>query len=75
MFLSRGKTVYNDNVKDVVQYFDSIGYPMPPYMNPAEYVLDLINTDFDASSETLDELVAKWKDNEYQHHDIVKMET
>lgn len=33
---------------------------MPPYINPAEYVLDLINTDFQGDSSVLDDLVSKW---------------
>ncbi|MCP8719509.1 MAG: ABC transporter permease [Asgard group archaeon] len=75
MFLSRGKTVYNGKVEDVVKYFDSVGYPMPPYMNPAEYVLDLINTDFDSNGEILDDLVSKWKENEHDHSEILKLES
>lgn len=75
IFLSRGKTVYNGKVEDVVNYFESVGHPMPSYMNPAEYVLDLINTDFDTNGEILDELVAKWKDKESDHQDMYKLES
>lgn len=60
MFLSKGRTVYNGAVSNVVKYFNSIGHTMPPYINPAEYVLDLINTDFQGDSSVLDDLVSKW---------------
>jgi ABC-type multidrug transport system ATPase subunit len=74
MFLSKGKTVYNGKVQDVVKYFDTVGYPMPAYMNPAEYVLDLINTDFAGNEAILDDLVAKWRSNEQDHHELLKLE-
>lgn len=32
-------------------YFDNSGYPMPIQINPAEFVLDLISTDFSADKE------------------------
>jgi hypothetical protein len=38
--------VYNGSVDGVCEYFSSIGYEMPHYMNPAEYVIELANTDF-----------------------------
>ncbi|KAK6457851.1 P-loop containing nucleoside triphosphate hydrolase protein [Scheffersomyces xylosifermentans] len=72
LFLSKGKTVYNDRVDKLVKYFESIGFQLPGYVNPSEYVLDLINTDF--SSNVIDQpqgdsllniLVEKW-----QHHVI-----
>ena len=44
-------------------------------MNPAEYVLDLINTDFDSNGEILDDLVSKWKENEHDHSEILKLES
>ncbi|RLV89038.1 ABC transporter G family member 11 [Spathaspora sp. JA1] len=67
LFLSRGKTVYHGKVEKVVKYFDSVGYTIPPYINPSEYVLDLINTDFtvdqnsEEKMEVLDDLVNKWR--------------
>ncbi|KAK6460604.1 P-loop containing nucleoside triphosphate hydrolase protein [Scheffersomyces coipomensis] len=76
IFLSKGQTIYNDRVDKLVKYFESIGHAVPSYINPSEYVLDLINTDFnnsvdpmesDSVSEkdhTLQALIANWKHNE-----------
>jgi ABC-type multidrug transport system permease subunit len=43
--LSRGKTCYFGSVVGARDYFHKIGYRMPPEVNPAEFYLDLINTD------------------------------
>ncbi|CUM68073.1 uncharacterized protein PRCAT00005788001 [Priceomyces carsonii] len=71
LFLAKGKTVYNDDVDKLVGYFNSIGYVIPPYMNPSEYVLDLISTEFSGSLESEDnacstsvlkDLISKWNE-------------
>lgn len=46
MILSRGREAYNGNINDATEYFDLIGYPCPEATNPAEYFLDLVNSDF-----------------------------
>lgn len=46
MIMSRGRQAYSGDVKDAVEYFASIGYECPPAMNPAEFFLDLVNSDF-----------------------------
>lgn len=52
LFLSKGKTIYNGYLKDLNGYFKSIGKPIPTYYNPAEYVLEMINTDFGTNEDT-----------------------
>jgi ABC-type multidrug transport system ATPase subunit len=44
--LARGQTCYFGAVTGVIEYFASIGYPMPSQINPAEYMLELVNADF-----------------------------
>jgi ABC-type multidrug transport system ATPase subunit len=46
MLLSKGRCVYRGAAGDVVSYFANNGYKMPAMMNPAEYMLDLVNSDF-----------------------------
>jgi hypothetical protein len=62
--LSRGKVVYNGPVTGVKSYFATLGFNMPLYMNPAEYIIQLVNTDFsrDAvkSAEQLKNLQTAW---------------
>lgn len=38
--------MYNGAVANVQPYFDSLDFKMPMYTNPAEYIIDLVNTDF-----------------------------
>lgn len=65
VFLSKGRTVYNGPVTNVVDYFKSIDMEIPPYYNPAEYILEAISTDFGTSENTHDiqALATRW--NEY----------
>ncbi|KAF2472557.1 ATP-binding cassette transporter-like protein [Lindgomyces ingoldianus] len=46
LLLSRGKVAYNGSIADVKDYFSTLGFNMPLYMNPAEYIIQLVNTDF-----------------------------
>ena len=46
LLLSHGHTAYSGPIKDVQSYFDSCSYPIPLYMNPAEFIIDFVNTDF-----------------------------
>lgn len=51
LLLSSGKTIYHGPVSDVNSYFSSIGHPVPGYTNPAEFIIDLVNTDFSMDGE------------------------
>jgi hypothetical protein len=43
LFLGQGgRTVYSGSVDAAEQYFASIGYPLPPYVNPADFYMDVI---------------------------------
>jgi ABC-type multidrug transport system ATPase subunit len=46
MLLSKGRIAYCGLKEDVAAYLQSIGYPLPPQTNPAEFLLDIVNTDF-----------------------------
>lgn len=51
MIMSRGREAFSGDVKDAIAYFESIGYPCPPATNPAEFFLDLVNSDFSDEAE------------------------
>ncbi|EXF76561.1 ABC transporter [Colletotrichum fioriniae PJ7] len=46
LLLSAGKTHYFGPVDNVVPYYESLGMPIPTQVNPAEHVLEMVNTDF-----------------------------
>lgn len=55
-FLAKGKTVYSGSTNGVVPYLESVNRIIPSHINPAEFVLDLINTDFGNDDDDVDEL-------------------
>lgn len=45
LLLAEGQTVYfGPSGKGCLQYFRDAGFPFPAYSNPADYMLDLVNT-------------------------------
>lgn len=66
--LAAGKTVYYGDRADCVAYFNSIGYPVPEYTNPADFVLNLTNVDFfedkDAAKRQIESLVGAFEKQE-----------
>lgn len=68
--LSRGMTVYCGPIRGVMPHFANLSCPIPEHMNPAEFLLDVCNTDFEddetdvgeTSTKRLERLVTGWKD-------------
>lgn len=43
LFLGQGgRTVYSGSVDEAETYFSKLGYPLPPYINPADFYMDVI---------------------------------
>ncbi|KAI8809222.1 P-loop containing nucleoside triphosphate hydrolase protein, partial [Cladochytrium replicatum] len=47
ILMADGKTIYNGDPNKVVDYFASVGYPCPPLYNPADHIMDLVQTDME----------------------------
>lgn len=65
--LSGGRTCYFGPASQATAYFASVGYPLPRETNPAEFFLDLINTDLDKNGEIkrqTEDIVHNWLDSE-----------
>ncbi|KAI2486328.1 ABC transporter [Pyrenophora tritici-repentis] len=45
ILLSRGKPAYAGNAKECLPYFAKLGHEMPPFTNPAEYLIDVVSVD------------------------------
>lgn len=64
LLLSSGKPHYFGTVEGVEDHFRTLGFPMPYRTNPAEFILDLMNTDFasnqDAAHQRLHEMQLGW---------------
>jgi ABC-type multidrug transport system ATPase subunit len=59
LLLSGGKTCYSGRVEDMRTHWKEIGQPIPLYVNPAEFALDLVNIDFESDGESAKYNVAK----------------
>jgi len=46
LLLSGGKSHYFGPVPEMAPFFETMGYPIPLYTNPAEFVLEQMNVDF-----------------------------
>lgn len=46
LLLSQGKIAYSGATDQVPSYFEACGYSIPGLMNPAEFALDFVNSDF-----------------------------
>jgi ABC-type multidrug transport system ATPase subunit len=63
LLLSEGKTVYYGPPDHSTRYFTSLGYPPVAMMSPAEWMLELTNTDFlteDDQDNRLSHLLEGW---------------
>jgi len=45
MILAQGSCIYTGATKDCTKYFDRLGHRTPPFVNPAEFLIDLIAID------------------------------
>ncbi|KAG6358055.1 hypothetical protein INS49_013939 [Diaporthe citri] len=45
ILLSRGSPVYSGPVAECIPWFDGLGFRMPPFVNPAEHLVDLAAVD------------------------------
>ena len=62
--LSKGRLCYGGSISGLASYFEGLGYPFPTHVNPAEFLLDLVNVDFaldDAAvAQRLKRIVDEW---------------
>jgi ABC-type multidrug transport system ATPase subunit len=49
MLLSHGRVAYQGDTARVPEYFAKLGFDIPLRVNPADFVIELINTDFEAA--------------------------
>ena len=59
LLLSGGRTCFSGLVSEVKPYFESIGFAMPSQINPAEFILDLTNVDFDSDEQACQERIVQ----------------
>jgi hypothetical protein len=64
LLLSGGKTHYFGATRQVVSHYQSLGHKVPLHVNPAEYLLEMVNVDFasdkEAARRQLGEMQRQW---------------
>ncbi|KAK1140567.1 hypothetical protein N8T08_010204 [Aspergillus melleus] len=60
LLLSGGQTCYFGPVSTVSSNFDSIGLPIPSNTNPAEFLLDIVSSDFTGDHGQVDAIKSAW---------------
>ncbi|GMF37151.1 unnamed protein product [Phytophthora fragariaefolia] len=51
VILTAGETVYFGPREHIINHFSTSGYSCPMYMNPAEYFISLVNSDFEGHAD------------------------
>lgn len=75
MFLTEGAVVYFGSGIQAREYFTLLGHECPLYSNPAEFILTLINRDYDEeNSVNVEELVHKFEDSEFNQQTLKSIE-
>jgi len=78
VILTRGSPVYSGKAKDCIPWFKSIGMELPPFVNPAEFLIDIAAIDNrspeleTASAERVEKLKTAWleeSDRLYSSHE------
>lgn len=74
MVLSQGREAYTGNVSEAIPYFAKIGFLCPPSTNPAEFFLDLVNSDF-SDKQAVERILDTWEEQraELSRHDNNKV--
>jgi len=61
LLLARGKTVYMGPVKDLNDYFNSLGIACPNFINPADFYIKQVAVVPSKVSESMDRLEKLWE--------------
>ncbi|KAF1931515.1 P-loop containing nucleoside triphosphate hydrolase protein [Didymella exigua CBS 183.55] len=76
ILLTRGSPAYAGSAKDCLDYFAKLGHEMPPFTNPAEYLIDVVSVDNRSkeaeavAEERVQRIKAAWR----QHCDVTVSE-
>lgn len=67
ILLSRGSPLYSGPAEGCLPYYESLGYELPPFCNPAEYLIDLAAVDTrspeleEMSLDRVERLMKSWR--------------
>ncbi|KAJ3277913.1 hypothetical protein HK104_002846 [Borealophlyctis nickersoniae] len=67
ILLSRGDLIYSGPTRDVLRYFESVGYTVPEGQNPSDCIVDVCSVDYrdpereEETKRRVEELVGAWR--------------
>jgi ABC-type multidrug transport system ATPase subunit len=67
ILLTRGAPAYSGSVDECLPYFAKLGYELPPFVNPAEHLIDIVAVDNrspeleEASTQRVQSIVEAWR--------------
>ena len=72
LLLSSGRPHYFGPIAGVASHYQSLGQELPLHVNPAEFLLELVNVDFathhESATQNLDNLQAGWSASQQSKH-------
>ena len=68
MLLSEGRVSYFGKSKDMLPHFEKMGFSMKLQMNPADFVLELVNSDF-GEKKNVQKIIDTWHQIEKKNHE------
>ena len=76
ILMSKGRIAYSGGTRNAKDYFAKLGHSIPAMTNPAEYYMELVNSDF-GGDEAVNEILDAWtkgddgfEDEEGQDHSL-----
>ncbi|CAB4031970.1 white-brown complex homolog 30 [Paramuricea clavata] len=71
LFLGQGgRTVYSGPVDGAETYFAKIGYPLPPYVNPADFYMDVISGSVKNERNVYTSLFEEWEKHQMMVEEV-----
>ncbi|KAG9293835.1 hypothetical protein G9A89_019173 [Geosiphon pyriformis] len=58
--IGRGRTLYTGTREGAIQHFEKLGHVCPPYSNPADHFISLVNSDFMTDKAEAQEYITKF---------------
>lgn len=69
MLLTKGHPAFSGPAAEALPYFERLGFELPPFVNPAEHLIDIVAVDIrspeleEASSARVEGIKAAWRDH------------
>jgi len=58
--LSKGRVAYTGPRASAIPHFESAGYPLPQFTNPADFILEIVNADFVEDQQQVERILDVW---------------